>query len=156
MTEPLAYFITWSTYGSWLPGDARGWVHGPTGAGQPIQPPDPQREAEARRRLKQSPVALTREQRGIVDTTIHSVCQYRGWALHAVNCRTNHIHVVLSAPAAMPEHVMNQLKAWCSRHLNQSNPSLPHPTWWTRHGSTRYLNTEESVADAVDYVLNRQ
>ena len=23
--EPLAYFITWTTYGTWLPGDERGW-----------------------------------------------------------------------------------------------------------------------------------
>ena len=23
--EPLAYFITWTTYGTWLPGDSRGW-----------------------------------------------------------------------------------------------------------------------------------
>ena len=23
--EPLAYFLTWTTYGTWLPGDERGW-----------------------------------------------------------------------------------------------------------------------------------
>ncbi len=23
--EPLGYFITWTTYGTWLPGDERGW-----------------------------------------------------------------------------------------------------------------------------------
>ena len=26
MPDPLAYFITWATYGTWLPGDERGWV----------------------------------------------------------------------------------------------------------------------------------
>ncbi len=24
--EPLGYFLTWVTYGTWLPGDERGWV----------------------------------------------------------------------------------------------------------------------------------
>ncbi len=24
MPEPLAYFLTWPTYGTWLPGDERG------------------------------------------------------------------------------------------------------------------------------------
>ena len=24
--DPLAFFITWTTYGTWLPGDDRGWV----------------------------------------------------------------------------------------------------------------------------------
>ena len=23
--EPIAYFITWTSYGTWLPGDERGW-----------------------------------------------------------------------------------------------------------------------------------
>ena len=27
--EPLAYFLTWTTYGTWLPGDERGWVAKP-------------------------------------------------------------------------------------------------------------------------------
>jgi len=26
MNDPIAYFITWGTYGDRLPGDARGWV----------------------------------------------------------------------------------------------------------------------------------
>ena len=26
LPEPLAYFLTWPTYGTWLPGDERGWV----------------------------------------------------------------------------------------------------------------------------------
>lgn len=26
MSDPLAYFLTWTTYGSWLPGDDRGWA----------------------------------------------------------------------------------------------------------------------------------
>jgi hypothetical protein len=25
MADPLAYFLTWTTYGTWLPGDERGW-----------------------------------------------------------------------------------------------------------------------------------
>ncbi len=27
MLETKCYFITWTTYGTWLPGDARGWRH---------------------------------------------------------------------------------------------------------------------------------
>jgi hypothetical protein len=36
-SAPIAFFLTWSTYGTWLPGDDRGWVeycHG-------FQLPDP-------------------------------------------------------------------------------------------------------------------
>ena len=39
MPEPLAFFLTWPTYGTWLPGDERGWVK--YGQGWPL--PDPMR-----------------------------------------------------------------------------------------------------------------
>jgi hypothetical protein len=26
MDDPIGYFLTWVTYGTWLPGDPRGWV----------------------------------------------------------------------------------------------------------------------------------
>jgi hypothetical protein len=45
MTSPLAYHLIWTTYGTWLPGDARGWIKcGVRG----IQPPDPALEQQAR------------------------------------------------------------------------------------------------------------
>ena len=28
-SEPLAYFLTWTTYGTWLPGDERGYYTKP-------------------------------------------------------------------------------------------------------------------------------
>jgi len=36
MSDPLAYFITLTTYGTWLPGDDLGWVN----EGQGFQLPD--------------------------------------------------------------------------------------------------------------------
>ena len=39
---PIAFFLTWSTYGTWLPGDARGWVEYQHG----FQLPDPILELE--------------------------------------------------------------------------------------------------------------
>jgi hypothetical protein len=29
LDDPLALLLTWTTYGSWLPGDVRGWVEKP-------------------------------------------------------------------------------------------------------------------------------
>lgn len=58
------------------------------------------------------------EQRDVVERQIAETCQVRGWALHAVNCRSNHVHVVLTADRA-PKIVRNQLKAWCTRRLKE-------------------------------------
>jgi hypothetical protein len=46
MSDPLAYFLTWVTYGTWLPGDDRGWVEYRHG----WQLPDPKSGSLRRRR----------------------------------------------------------------------------------------------------------
>ena len=51
---------------------------------------------------------------------------------------------------------MNDLKTAASRWLNKAFPTERNRTRWTRHGSTRYLWTEDEVAYKVDYVLNGQ
>src|ERR671935_1584540 len=83
MAEPLAYFLTWTTYGTWLPGDERGWVAKP---GQ-IQPGDWQTELDNAGRMSEPSFQLTSEQRQIVAKTIAEHCRIRAWTLHAVNCR---------------------------------------------------------------------
>src|SRR6516225_3917296 len=91
MAEPLAFFLTWSTYGTWLPGDARGWVEYQKG----WQLPDTIRELEAAAVMTEDACRLDKEQRELVAQTILDHCGRRGWVLHAVNCRSNHLHVVV-------------------------------------------------------------
>jgi hypothetical protein len=85
--DPLAYFLTWATYGTWLPGDGRGWFVYKGG----WQPPDAIREREAKARMTEDACILTSEQRKVVETQIAETCARRGWTLHAVNCRSNHV-----------------------------------------------------------------
>jgi hypothetical protein len=59
MADPLAYFLTWTTYGTWLPGDDRGWVK----EGDGFQLPNWKIEHEARRKLEESPYTLVLVQR---------------------------------------------------------------------------------------------
>src|SRR5271166_3497530 len=96
--DPLAFFLTWTTYGSWLPGDERGWVEKPGN----IMSPDPERESEAAERMHDSEVLLDSEQRDLVERTVADHCRHRDWHLHAVNCRTQHVHVVATAPQRKP------------------------------------------------------
>jgi hypothetical protein len=89
----LAYFLTWPTYGTWLPGDERGWVEYRHG----WQLPDSIRKLEAEARMTEDACTLDTEERTLVEATIAEHCRIRGWELHAVNCRTNHLHVVVTA-----------------------------------------------------------
>ena len=153
MADPLAYFLTWTTYGTWLPGDKRGWVDRP---GQ-FRPANPGFQAAARSLLTEDPCELDTEQRRLVEDTIAKHCKVRGWHLHVVNCRTRHVHVVVTAPIH-PKTVRDQFKAWCTRHLkelqraHQADHSQPvRVKWWTEGGSRRWLNDPESLENAITY-----
>jgi REP element-mobilizing transposase RayT len=120
MAPPLAYFLTWTTYGTWLPGDARGWVDKQqSGPEVPYQAPDPQRERAAKARMKESPVILTPRAREVVEAALRETCSYRGWTVHALSVRTNHVHIVVTAPDLTPGWVMRTLKAYATRALNR-------------------------------------
>ena len=83
--------------------------------------------------------------------------------MRAVNCRSNHVHVVVTA-AEHPEEIRDQFKAWCTRRLKQlerrrmadvlSIRARQH--WWAERGSQRYINDEEGLEAAILYVRDGQ
>lgn len=153
---PLAYFFSFRTYGSWLHGDPRGSVdRRHNQVGDPIIGPLAGLHAYERTLLKTPPVELTSEARSLVLRTITEVCAHRGWTLHAVNPRTNHVHAVVAAPRD-PGRVLGDLKAWCTRRLREHGMFGADDPIWAEDGSKRYLRNTSSLADAVDYVLNQQ
>ena len=129
---PIAFFLTWVTYGTWLPGDARGWVEYKHG----WQLPRGNLEADCTSRMSEDAIRLTNDQRRAVESQIKETCQHRGWILHAVNCRSNHIHVLVSAGNAPPKKIRIDLKAYATRCLNALDPIRDN--WWAERGSIRW------------------
>jgi REP element-mobilizing transposase RayT len=107
-------------------------------------------------------VILSAEQREIVDATIRRHCDIRGWELHAVNVRTNHVHLVVTGNRGADE-MMNELKAWCSRKLSD-HAGLTKAVarkagrrhWFTEHGSTKPIFDDAYLQNAIQYVLEAQ
>ncbi len=156
--HPLpAYFLTWTTYGTWLHGDPRGSVDDEHNQGQTAWlPPQPDRHRARRGSLKEDPFVLQPEARGVVHQTIVRVCEHRRWVLRAISVQSNHVHVVVHAPKHGPEQVIGQLKSWCTRDLREVELARDRDRLWTKMGSTRWINDERSLRAAIDYVLNHQ
>lgn len=156
-SEPLAFFLTWSTYGTWLPGDSRGWIDYREG----WKLPDPILEMESRAQMTEDACRLDQAQRGIVATTIGEHCLIRGWDLHAVNCRSNHVHVVVAAHRD-PKEIQRQFKAWCTRKLKEAEvvrlggDQEIRENWWAERGSRRWINDDRSLEAANMYVKDAQ
>ncbi|MGE0128009.1 MAG: transposase [Blastocatellales bacterium] len=153
---PLAYLITFRCYGTWLHGDKRGSVDRLHNVyGTPFLSRDEEREEEERRRLKQAPVELDEARRIAVDKAVREVCVHRGWTLRAINVRTNHVHVVVSA-SCKPKKVLNDFKAYATRGMRKAGVWKSAIGPWAEKGSRRYLWKPRQVERACDYVLNHQ
>jgi hypothetical protein len=82
--------------------------------------------------------------------------------LHAVNCRSNHCHVVVTAVDCDGEQVRDQFKSWATRRLKEhrcAQADLAEDVrehWWTRKGSVRKLFDEESLEAAIVYTIEAQ
>jgi hypothetical protein len=130
MSRPLAYFITFTCYGSHL--------HG--------------RLAMVKVRMDEAPYVLGVLGRQVVLESLREVCSHRKWTLIAAYVRTTHVHVVVDSDET-PARVLHDLKAYATRALNGVEGRRKR---WARHGSTRYLWTTDEVQGATDYVLARQ
>lgn len=153
---PLAYLISFRTYGTWLHGDERGSIDRLNNRYRsPYLAGNTNWHAFNQQTLKTKPVLLSAGQRNSIEIAISETCTLRKWWLRALNVRTNHVHAVVTADA-LPGRVLNALKANATRQLRVyglwSHPFSP----WADKGSNRWLWNEESVARAVDYVVHGQ
>jgi hypothetical protein len=106
MAEPLAYFLTFTTYGTWLHGRPQGSVdRNHNLPGEPFLPADLEMEQTRRQSMRQEPYILDEARRAVVLRTIREVAAHRRWRLWAVHARTNHVHIVVTA-SDKPEKVM--------------------------------------------------
>ena len=150
---PLAYFFTFRTFGTWLHGDKRGSIdrfHNVYGS--PYLEPNKPWWRYKQVHLKTAPLILGPAQRQIVDAAIRETCRIRKWSLFALNVRTNHVHVVVTANKD-PKLVLNSFKANATRRLREEGQWRSHLSPWAFKGSKRLLWNEESVARAINYVL---
>ena len=161
---PLAYLITFRSYGTWLHGDERGSIDRFQNKYQtPYMPPNQRWLGYNKKALRGEPVILSTKQRACVEAAIRETCEARKWHLHALNARTNHVHSVVSIGTTKPERALNDLKAYATRRMRREGCwSRPDSPWSDKgskrsdKGSKRRLWNRRSIERAVDYVINGQ
>ena len=149
---PLAYFITWTVYGTFLQGDSRWWTQRKQRKIQPI----PKLQQWHRNRLKHDILLLDHNQREIAESEIVRLCGYRDWHLWAASVRSNHVHAVVSANAHSGKQVRDQLKANCTRVLREKYSQFCGRPVWTVGGDWQCINDEGGLNEAISYVTIAQ
>jgi len=164
MTCDRYWLLTWTTYATWLPGDARGFVSNVADndsrgirfntPGTPyLQDVRPLRRFAAEQSAES--VWLTSDQARVVLEQFRETAMVRGWVLFAVAVMRNHIHLVVGVPGdPEPEDLLRDFKSYASRRLNQRFGRRDR--WWTQSGSKRKLPSQDAVTAAVRYVKNQE
>jgi REP element-mobilizing transposase RayT len=153
---PLAFHITFGTYGTRLHGDERGTVDRSMNQyGDPILGKDEDWEQMERERLKFEPRIFSVEQMIEVERLIPDVCIRGGWQLHTCAAGPDHVHNVLTAQAD-GEAVRKWLKRWLGQELAKSYSLRDGQTFWAECGSVKWIWTEEYLLRAVKYVSDQR
>jgi REP element-mobilizing transposase RayT len=161
------WLLTWTTYGTWLPGDARGFVSdvrdgpGPevrhNVPGTPYDADDEQVRTRAQGCMVGKPVWLTAEQARIVADQFQATARFRGWHLVAVAVMANHVHLVVGvAGDPDPAKLIHDFKSYATRALKAAGHVPAGGRWWTESGSRRKLPDERAVQAASEYVRRQR
>jgi len=150
LNPPKGYLITFTCYGSRLPGDERAWVsRSQNWHGTPFPSASERLASFCASLMKQRPYELDQPRRRIVRTAIKEICVRRGWLLRALHVREVHSHSIVQAEAD-PETVLNAFKCRASFRLNQSGLDGASRRRWAKGGSKIRLWTDEDVNRAVE------
>ncbi|HUQ69889.1 MAG TPA: hypothetical protein VM165_10220 [Planctomycetaceae bacterium] len=153
---PIAYHITFGTYGCRLHGDPRGTVDRQHNQYlEPILSEDRQRELENQERLRFPPITLTAEQRIFIENVTPQICVRGGWTLHAVAAGPDHVHVCLTGDAE-GKRIRNWFKRWLGEALSEKWPLLPEQTWWAEDGSVKWIFDEANFKNVVSYITKQR
>jgi REP element-mobilizing transposase RayT len=167
------WFLTNTTYGTWLPGDPRGSIASvndrrdtdPPGPGRiehdqfgmEYEPSRPGLYRASQAKLKCPPIYLDLAQSELLLGQFRETATIRKWPLQAAAIMCNHFHLIVTvADDPDPQKILSDFKAYGSRKLNERFGKPASETWWTTNGSKRKLSDEKQIADTINYVLYKQ
>jgi len=144
----IGYMVTWTTYGSWLPGDERGYVkNGKTLAG------DSRILKASQERQKSAIVKLDSRQKAYVRRAILNEAERIGQTIEALAVCTSHVHLV-----ARPSR--ESIEAAVSRYKNVARFALRKQSnlgrLWTRGFDKRFCFDQKSLKHRIEYVKRHE
>ena len=142
MGRTQAILLTWTTYGTWLRGDMRGWVDDGK-----VLPPDPVLESADRARMKHPiftfhPDVLFDVGQSVGDSLIARL----ELTILALTVQTWHVHLVVGATSKPLSDVVKCAKDAARWHLR-----LDQPLWTVKYDK-RFSFDDDSTRARVEYV----
>jgi REP element-mobilizing transposase RayT len=146
MPKTLGYHITWTTYGTWLQGDGRGYVK--DGKILPVN----EALLQSNQKLQiQDVVKLSKAQREIAQEAITKQAEMLKQRIYALAVKSNHIHLVVEYTPQPIERIVAYYKNAARQALKTVGCD---GKVWTAGYDKRFCFDKETLERKIRYVLN--
>jgi len=146
MGKTVGYMLTWTTYGSWLQGDERGYVKEGRVLGG-----DKGLVALCEKFQKGHTVKLRSDEKDIVRRAILDEGQRIGQNVEALAVCSNHVHLVLRYSPEPIGHTVSRFKNVASAALRRHGRA---GRVWTRGFDKRFCFSRDDMTRRIQYVNN--
>ena len=144
MAKTVGYMVTWTTYGTWLQGNAKGFVTGGKIRGENIT-----LKKSNVGNLEGAVVRLGRRERDIVRDAILEAAKRFQQKIRAIAVRSNHVHIVA-------EYVEIPMGVLIGYYKSAGRIALKECGFkgkvWTGGYDKRFCFSEKELRTRVDYV----
>ncbi len=136
--------LTWTTYGTWLQGDRRGYVKN----AEVLAVNESMYKAN-RKQMKSEPVRLSKKQQSIVMEIILRIAAKAGQKIFALAVAGNHLHLLVE-PGGEPFGCV------VSRYKNTARKAIEADGFngqlWTKGFDKRYCDSREELISKIQYI----
>jgi len=144
MAKTLGYMITFTTYGTWLQGDERGYVKNGR-----ILPGDERLKQINKQLQVQEAVVLAKVQQQIVRDAILKEAALRGHLLYALAANATHVHIV----AGYTSEPIDDVVAYYKKAARLALKDTRHEgKVWTKGYDKRFCFDQETLQRRIRYV----
>jgi REP element-mobilizing transposase RayT len=161
------WLITWTTYGTWLAGDDRGFVSNvySDDGGPEVRHNSPGTDCDSsvtglemyvRDRMLDDPFHLSEQQANTLISQFQETSRIRKYELCTASIMYNHMHLLIGVPGDPDPHRLRELfKSWATRALLKQWKLPKSGEFWTAKGSVR-KKEGDAIPTAAIYVARKQ
>ena len=165
MVDGRAVFFTWTTYGTWLPGDPRGYVSNtlrPEGGyerrhnipGTPFTRDDRYTYETAQQLMSFPPVVLSPSQASWAAEGLIDAARQNGWRIVRAAIMATHVHLVVPLADDKPWWIQKILKGRSSHTMSGRHGKTWR--WWAQGARKDIVSGDDSMAQVMRYIEDQE
>jgi REP element-mobilizing transposase RayT len=148
MARMIGFMATWTTYGTWLQGDKRGYVKNGT-----VLKANEELEKYNEELLKHEKVRIPKNLRKTVKDAILKEAEEIGQKVYAIAVRSNHVHIVVESIGRKCGYSVGRLKKAATNELRMYGFSKKV---WSKGFDKRYCYNQHELKMKIKYVQKHE